>query len=69
MVITAAFTGMRWGELTGLARATCRIAEKMIRVHPDVPIAPDSLIRNRRNKKPQAVDLGFLRWTILGLNQ
>jgi integrase len=36
LVITAAYTGMRWGELTGLARANTHLGEGFIRVHPEV---------------------------------
>lgn len=36
LVITAAYTGMRWGELTGLARANTHLGEGLIRVHPEV---------------------------------
>jgi integrase len=36
LVLTAAFTGMRWGELAGLARPNCRTSENMIWIHADV---------------------------------
>jgi integrase len=36
LVITAAYTGMRWGELAGLARANTHLGDGLIRVHPDV---------------------------------
>jgi integrase len=36
LVITAAYTGMRWGELAGLARANTRLGTGIIRVHPEV---------------------------------
>lgn len=36
LVITAAYTGMRWGELTGLARANTRLGDGLIHVHPKV---------------------------------
>jgi integrase len=36
LVITAAYTGMRWGELTGLARANTYLGEGFLRVHPEV---------------------------------
>ena len=36
LVIAAAYTGMRWGELVGLARANTDLDRGLIRVHPDV---------------------------------
>src|SRR3954454_23813162 len=36
MVVTAAYTGMRWGELSGLDRANVDLATSIIHVHPDV---------------------------------
>ncbi len=36
MVITAAYTGMRWGELAGLARDNVNLDHANIYVHPDV---------------------------------
>ncbi|MFC7482936.1 tyrosine recombinase XerC [Luedemannella flava] len=36
LVITAAYTGMRWGELAGLARTNTHLGTGLIRVHPDV---------------------------------
>src|SRR2546421_5152916 len=36
LVITGAYTGMRWGELTGLARTNSHLDDGLIRVHPDV---------------------------------
>jgi integrase len=36
MVITAAYTGMRWGELAGLARDNLDLEHATIHVHPDV---------------------------------
>ncbi|SDY44158.1 Site-specific recombinase XerD [Micromonospora pattaloongensis] len=36
LVITAAYTGMRWGELAGLARANTHLGDGLIQVHPDV---------------------------------
>jgi integrase len=36
MVITAAYTGMRWGELSGLDRANVDLEHGSIHVHPDV---------------------------------
>lgn len=36
MVITAAWTGMRWGELAGLARGNCRTGEGYLVIDPDV---------------------------------
>ena len=34
LVITAAYTGMRWGELTGLARANTHLGDGLIRIPP-----------------------------------
>ncbi|MFK3980567.1 tyrosine-type recombinase/integrase [Micromonospora sp. NPDC050397] len=36
LVITAAYTGMRWGELAGLARTNTHLGDGLIRVHPEV---------------------------------
>ncbi|WP_433472561.1 hypothetical protein ACQPZP_27215 [Spirillospora sp. CA-142024] len=36
IVITAAWTGMRWGELAGLARGNCRTGDGYILIDPDV---------------------------------
>jgi integrase len=36
LVITAAYTGMRWGELVGLARANTHLDHGLIRVDPEV---------------------------------
>src|SRR5579859_5696686 len=36
LVITAAYTGMRWGELTGLARTNTHLNDGQIRIHPEV---------------------------------
>jgi integrase len=36
LIITAAYTGMRWGELAGLARTNTHLGDALIRVHPDV---------------------------------
>jgi integrase len=36
LVITAAYTGMRWGELTGLARANTLLDDGLLRIDPDV---------------------------------
>ncbi len=36
LVITAAYTGMRWGELTGLARANTHLGDGLLRIHPDI---------------------------------
>ncbi len=36
MVITAAYTGMRWGELAGLSRDNLDLDTGVIRIHPDV---------------------------------
>ena len=36
LIITAAYTGMRWGELTGLARANTHLEHGIIRIHPTV---------------------------------
>jgi integrase len=36
LVITAAYTGMRWGELTGLARTNTHLDDGLLRVHPDL---------------------------------
>ncbi|WP_171064576.1 tyrosine-type recombinase/integrase [Actinomadura soli] len=36
MVITAAWTGMRWGELAGLARGNCRTGDGYLVIDPDV---------------------------------
>lgn len=36
LVITAAYTGMRWGELTGLARANVHLDTGVLQVDPDV---------------------------------
>src|SRR4051812_37123645 len=34
LVVTAAYTGMRWGELAGLARANTRLGDGLIRIDP-----------------------------------
>lgn len=36
LVITAAYTGMRWGELVGLQRHNCKLDDALIYVDPDV---------------------------------
>jgi integrase len=36
LVITAAYTGMRWGELTGLARPNTHLADGILRIHPEL---------------------------------
>ncbi|OLB81528.1 MAG: hypothetical protein AUI14_03025 [Actinobacteria bacterium 13_2_20CM_2_71_6] len=36
LVITAAYTGMRWGELTGLHRDNLHLDQAIIHVHPEV---------------------------------
>ncbi len=36
LVINAAYTGMRWGELTGLSRANTRLHDGLIRIDPHV---------------------------------
>ncbi|WP_420813719.1 site-specific integrase, partial [Planosporangium thailandense] len=36
MVVTAAYTGMRWGELAGLDRANVDLDAGVISVHPEV---------------------------------
>jgi integrase len=36
LVVTAAYTGMRWGELTGLDRANVDLDHADIHVHPEV---------------------------------
>jgi integrase len=36
LVLTAAYTGMRWGELIGLARANTHLDTGIIRIHPEV---------------------------------
>lgn len=36
MVITAAFTGMRWGEITGLAKTNCHLDEGYLRVDAEI---------------------------------
>lgn len=35
LVITAAYTGMRWGELVGLARANTHLDDGLLRIDPD----------------------------------
>jgi len=35
LLITAAYTGMRWGELTGLARHNVFLDKALIKIHPD----------------------------------
>jgi integrase len=35
LVITAAYTGMRWGELTGLQRHNCKLDDARILIDPD----------------------------------
>jgi integrase len=35
LVITAAYTGMRWGELAGLARTNTHLDDGLIHIHPD----------------------------------
>jgi integrase len=35
LVITAAYTGMRWGELVGLSRANTHLGDGLIRIDPD----------------------------------
>ncbi|MBF9129142.1 tyrosine-type recombinase/integrase, partial [Plantactinospora sp. S1510] len=36
LVITAAYTGMRWGELAGLARTNTHLGHGLIRIDPDI---------------------------------
>jgi integrase len=36
LVITAAYTGMRWGELTGLSKTNTHLGDGLISVHPHV---------------------------------
>jgi len=36
LVLTAAYTGMRWGELAGLATSNARLSDGLIRIDPDV---------------------------------
>jgi integrase len=36
LIITAAYTGMRWGELAGLARANTHLDDGLLVVHPKV---------------------------------
>jgi integrase len=36
LVITAAYTGMRWGELTGLHRENLHLDQALIHIHPDL---------------------------------
>jgi integrase len=36
LVITAAYTGMRWGELSGLAKTNTHLSDGLISVHPQV---------------------------------
>ncbi|GAA5088087.1 integrase [Thermocatellispora tengchongensis] len=36
MVLTAAYTGMRWGELAGLAPVNCHLEDGYLRIDPDV---------------------------------
>jgi integrase len=36
LVITAAYTGMRWGELAGLAKTNTHLSDGLISVHPQV---------------------------------
>lgn len=36
MVVTGAFTGMRWGEITGLAKRNCRTADGYLFIDPEV---------------------------------
>jgi integrase len=36
LVVTAAYTGMRWGELAGLARANTHLDDGLLIVHPEV---------------------------------
>ena len=36
IVVTAAYTGLRWGELSGLDRANVDLKHGSIYVHPDV---------------------------------
>jgi integrase len=36
LVVAAAYTGMRWGELTGLARANVQLGDGLLRVDPHV---------------------------------
>jgi integrase len=35
LIITAAYTGMRWGELTGLRRPNCKLDDGRIYIDPD----------------------------------
>jgi integrase len=35
MVITAAFTGMRWGEITGLAKTNCHLERLCLQIDPE----------------------------------
>ncbi|MDI6101204.1 site-specific integrase [Actinoplanes sp. NEAU-A12] len=36
LVVTAAYTGMRWGELVGLQRQNCKLDDARIHIDPDV---------------------------------
>lgn len=36
LVVTAAYTGMRWGELAGLRRPNCKLADARIHIDPDL---------------------------------
>jgi integrase len=36
LIITAAYTGMRWGELAGLSRTNLHLDQALIHIHPDV---------------------------------
>jgi integrase len=36
MMISAAFTGMRWGELTGLAKPSCRTTDGYVLIDPEL---------------------------------
>lgn len=36
LVTTAAYTGMRWGELTGLSRANTHLGDGLFRIAPEV---------------------------------
>ena len=36
MLVTIGYTGMRWGELTGLAQSNCKTSDGYLLIDPDV---------------------------------
>jgi integrase len=57
LVITAAYTGMRWGELAGLAKANTHLGDGHISIHPEV----GALHEVGRPPLPRTTKIGGLR--------